>query len=442
MIYHSDDQIEVFEQLANSVRDRINDAGLDPTVDTAEIEVVIKEVIDDHQKDAYRTGAEVFADVEAIATSLLESVTDLGPYGPLLANDNVITIFTEGGDIRWRDDEGRMRSCDANTTAEMNHAYLLNMLRESGRSVDPNKPVVVARVHDNKVRIAAAMDKAVPDNGISATIRKYRLSGHTLSDMVGLGSASIAAAGLLHLSRQAGLSVVMSGKSGVGKTTWIEALAAASPATDVIRVGEKHREILLSIPNVIAYFEEVPPAADGSGGWPLSEIVEFMLTAETDLIIVGEVRGVESYVLGDAANSGSAMITSVHADSAKLALTALINKALKMPGIAANAPAMRASYSECIDFVVQLDKIKLGRGRARRQIAEIHAVETITPDDAREFQTTPIFVRPDRNGPLEYTGNYLPSGDDLSECLADGVNIYDVLRGDYNALPDAGGADQ
>jgi Flp pilus assembly CpaF family ATPase len=207
--------------------------------------------------------------------------------------------------------------------------------------------------------------------------------------------------------------VLVSGRPQSGKTTFVNALLRAVPASHKVCVCEDTRELDAPLMH-ISYRQTKPKTglADDETEKTLRELVEITLRSSPDRIVVGEVRGEEAAELVRAANAGSAVLCTLHANSAADALDALANAALlgdhKMP-----SPVVRSIFSRTIDVVIHLDSedVELTGGSGDRpvlrQVMEIAAVSPMQASDER-FTVVPIFEREDIGAPLVWTQHPLP----------------------------------
>src|SRR5262249_28997211 len=149
----------------------------------------------------------------------------------------------------------------------------------------------------------------------------------TLEDLVARDALTHEAAGFLWALMQLRSRVAISGEPGAGKTTLAAALLSAVPATHCVRSCEEIRELAVPIMHG-TYYEVRLPGLDGSGEIDLRALVKFVLAMRPDRIVVGEVRGAESFELTRAINAGCGFLCTVHANSAGDAVNALVNAAL------------------------------------------------------------------------------------------------------------------
>ena len=270
---------------------------------------------------------------------------------------------------------------------------------------------------------------------LSATVRKYTVAEETLGSMVRLDSLSPTAAAFLWAAAQANTSVLFSGATGAGKTTLMSAWLRAVPNDQCIRIVEEVRELHIPLPPHSSYYEASPVTLSGERRFTLRDLVKVCLAQRVDLLCVGEVRGAESFELTRAVNAGCGFACTVHANSARDALTAIVNAAI-MAGENVTEPVVRRVFAGSIDLVVHLDRdMRLLDGAEnglRRQVREILA---ITPSLASgDFTTEPIFVREALGEPLQWTGAFPPEPltDLIDRSLPAGGSVQAILHGDWS----------
>src|SRR5262249_33097268 len=157
------------------------------------------------------------------------------------------------------------------------------------------------------------------------------------------------------------------------------------------------------------------------------DLVKFVLAMRPDRIVVGEVRGAEAFELTRAVNAGCGFLCTVHANSARDVLNALVNAAL-MAGENVHERTARKVFTEALPLVVHVDGDALGRtvGRVGRQVTEITAV---VPSLADGDTCEPLFVREQLGRPLEWTGALPPGLEErVDRVLPEGTRIRDVIE--------------
>jgi len=358
----------------------------------------------DYQRKAHLGETRALHDPRAMVDRVVRSVADFGALTALLARDDIEEIFIEGATVSFIDGSGRLRRLSEPTTAPELQQVVERLLSTTDRRLDTASPIVQGRVLDRSARLTAVIPPV--SDLLSATIRRYALRRETLDTLVALGSLTAPAADFLRMVAGTTSSVVISGQPGAGKTSMLAALLQATPVEQCIRCCEEVRE--LHVPLVHgSYYEARPPGLDGSGEIPLRQLVKVILAMRPDRIVVGEVRGAEAFELTRAVNAGTGFACTVHANSAREALDALVNAAL-MAGENVSERVVSKVFGSAIDVVVHLDRdgVRDGDRPLRRKVMEVLAVVPSLHDD---FTTEPIFVRDDLDSPLRWTGARPPA---------------------------------
>jgi pilus assembly protein CpaF len=425
---------DAYASIRRAVLDAVEEAKLDPRSDTEAVRALVVKAVDGYQRAAHAgtlpAGGMALSDPAAMVGRITQAICDFGPLSSLFGRSDVEEIFIEGDRVLYLDQGGRLRGLAAPTTEAENRQVIDQLLSQTQRHLDAKSPLVQARVLQGAARLSAAIPPVA--DRLSATLRKYTLRKETLPYLLERDSLSTAAASFLWAVMQSRRSLIVSGPPGAGKTSLLSALVAATPANHCIRSAEEIRELSAPVTHG-SYYEARPPALDGSGEISLRDLVKFLLAMRPDLIVVGEVRGAEAFELTRAINAGCGFLCTVHANSARDALTALVNAAI-MAGENVGESIVRKVFSTALDFVVHLDRDDINRlgpdEEARRQVMEVLAVVPALTDD---FSTEPIFVREALGKPLVWTGAYPPEVELIERSLPEGTTMTAILEGGIQA---------
>jgi pilus assembly protein CpaF len=342
-------------------------------------------------------------DRERLSKEIADDILGYGPLERLLADDSISEIMVNGpGDI-WIERQGRLFETTVRFNDDSHLRRIINkMVAQVGRRVDESSPMVDARLPDG-----SRVNVIIPPLSLSGplvTIRKFSKKRLTLDDMVNLGTLSAEAVEFLESAIKAELNVLISGGTGTGKTTLLNALSAAIPEADRIVTIEDAAELQLHQEHVLR-LESRPKNIEGEGEIAIRELVRNSLRMRPDRIIVGEVRGAEALDMLQSMNTGhEGSMSTVHANSPRDALHRLETMVL-MAGYDLPVRAIRQQVSSALDLVVHLDRFEDGSRRVS-QITEVQRMESdvITLQDLFVFKVESI--APDRtvNGVLKPTG--------------------------------------
>ncbi len=286
------------------------------------------------------------------------------------------------------------------------------MVAQVGRRVDEASPMVDARLPDG-----SRVNVIIPPLSLSGpllTIRKFSQKRLMLDDMLRIGTVSPNAATFLTSCIQAELNILISGGTGTGKTTLLNALSASIPDTDRIVTIEDAAELQLHQRHVLR-LESRPKNIEGDGEIPIRELVRNSLRMRPDRIIVGEVRGAEALDMLQAMNTGhEGSLTTVHANSPRDAL-ARVETMVLMAGLDLPMQAIRQQLASALDLIIHLERLEDG-SRHITHVTEVQRMESdvITLQDIFEYQIDSV-VDQKVTGALLSTG---PAPDAADEVRA------------------------
>ena len=353
------DRADALDSLAASLRERLvaeaDDAGADPAQR-------IRALVD---REAGMLDAPARAE---LARRVAERSFGLGPLEPLLADPAVDEIMVSGAGRVWVEREGRLEETAVRfeSDAALRHA-IERILAPLGRRVDEAEPLCDARLPDGS-RVNVVIPPLALD-GPSLTIRRFRRRGLSPADLVAAGSWTQPLHELLAAAVRARLNVLVSGGTGSGKTTTLNALSAfVSPAERIVTI-EDAAELRLRQPHVVR-LEARPPSLEGRGEVTIRQLVRNALRMRPDRIVVGEVRGAEALDMLSAMSTGhDGSLSTVHAGSPEEALRRVETLAL-MAGLGLPHAAVREQVAGALDLVVHQARLP-GGARAVVSVAEV-----------------------------------------------------------------------
>jgi pilus assembly protein CpaF len=330
------------------------------------------------------------------------------------------------------DATGRRQRLVAPTTQVANLPAGYRLLGATPRHRDPRRPLVHARVLGGRARLSAAIPPVA--DKLSCTIRFHQLRNESLASMVRRGSLTWPAAGFLWAVAQTRLSLVISGPPFAGKTSMLGAVLAAVPPQRRIRVVEDTRELIDERPT-ISYLESRARSLAGEGEITLRDLIKFVLKMRPDYIVVGEVLGAEAFEIVRAVNAGCGFACTVHANSARDALTALVNAAI-MAGENVKSSDVREVLASSIKYVMHLEVDEggtaAGSGRSARApglLRQTREIIELVPSLHDDFSHEVLFRREALGKPLTWTGTMPHNAEVIDRALPRGLTVAAILEG-------------
>jgi pilus assembly protein CpaF len=299
-----------------------------------------------------------------LAGRVAELAFGLGPLEPLLRDPDVDEVMVNGPGTVWVERAGRLEPAgEGFATAEALRHAIERILAPVGRRADEAEPLCDARLPDGS-RVNVVLPPLALDGPI-LTIRRFRPRGLGPGDLVANGTWPAALGDLLARAVRAKLTILVSGGTGSGKTTTLNALSAFVPAGERIVTIEDTAELRLAQPHVVR-LEARPPSVEGRGEVTIRRLVRNALRMRPDRIVVGEVRGAEALDMLQAMSTGhDGSLSTVHAGSPEEALRRLETLAL-MAGVGLPHRAIRDQVADALDLVVHQARVA---GGARRVVA-------------------------------------------------------------------------
>jgi len=335
------------------------------------------------------------AEREALAERVVLLAAGLGPLEPLLADPAVDEVMVNGADAVYVERSGRVERSGVRFAdeAELMHA-VERILAPLGRRVDEASPLCDARLADGS-RVNVVIPPLAVD-GPCLTIRRFRRLGFSLRNLVENGTLTRALAEFLAMCVTARATLLVSGGTGSGKTTTLNALSGAIPGEERIVTIEDAAELRLRQRHVVR-LEARPPNLEGRGEVTIRQLVRNALRMRPDRIVVGEVRGAEALDMLQALNTGhDGSLTTVHANSPADALRRVETLAL-MAGVGLPHTAVREQVTSAIDVVVHQARRADG-SRAVESVTEV--VRAAGGAAVRDIYRRGAALRHPREGPL------------------------------------------
>ena len=311
-------------------------------------------------------------DRNQLNSELYDEVTGLGPLETLLKDDSVNDILVNGPQQIFVERDGKLQLTDVTFKDEKHLLRIIDKIVSAvGRRVDESNPYVDARLKDGS-RFNAMVSPIAVDGSL-VSIRKFKKDKLGIDDLVAFGAFSEEIAAYLQAAVATRLNVIVSGGTGSGKTTTLNALSSFIDNDERILTIEDTAELQLQQTHV-GRMESRPPNVEGKGEVSPRDCLKNALRMRPDRIIVGETRGEEVIDMLQAMNTGhDGSMTTIHANSARDGVSRLENM-IAMAGIEMPLKAVRSQISSAVNLIVQASRLQDG-SRRMTSITEITGME-------------------------------------------------------------------
>jgi pilus assembly protein CpaF len=311
-------------------------------------------------------------DRQALNKELYDEVTGLGPLETLLRDDTVNDILVNGPAQVFVERDGKLELSNVTFKDEKHLLRIIDKIVSAvGRRVDESNPYVDARLQDGS-RFNAMVPPVAVDGSL-VSIRKFKKDKLGIDDLVDFGAFSEEMAAYLQAAVSTRLNIIVSGGTGSGKTTTLNALSSFIADDERILTIEDTAKLQLQQIHV-GRMESRPPNVEGKGEVSPRDCLKNALRMRPDRIIVGETRGEEVIDMLQAMNTGhDGSMTTIHANSARDGVSRLENM-IAMAGIEMPLKAMRSQISSAVNLIVQVSRLQDG-SRRMTSITEITGME-------------------------------------------------------------------
>jgi pilus assembly protein CpaF len=324
------------------VRDAVRSSGIDPLRDPESVRALVDAVV----RDAMATAP---VD-ESVGSAVFQAVAGFGPLQAFLDDPSVEELWINEPGRVFIAREGRHELTTVVLREDEVRDLVERMLRLSGRRLDLSSPFVDAMLPDG-----SRLHVVIPDitrQHWAVNIRRFVVRARSVHDLVALGVLTSPAARFLEAAVVAGLSIVVAGSTQAGKTTFLNALLGSVPASERIISCEEVFEVQVAHPDWIA-LQTRDASIEGSGEIPLRRLIRESLRMRPTRLVVGEVRQAEALDLLIAMNSGLPAMATLHANSAREAITKLCTLPL-LAGRNIDSSFIVPTVAACVDLVVHL----------------------------------------------------------------------------------------
>ncbi len=326
---------------------------------------IVKEIIADQRVPLN------FEEQEKIQADLLDEVFGLGPLEPLLRDNKISDILVNDKDHVFIEKGGLLQRVDTTFRDDRHLLQIIDrIVSRVGRRVDESSPMVDARLPDGS-RVNAIIPPLALD-GPSLSIRRFGTGPLAANQLVQLKSVSPEMMEVLSSAVKARISILISGGTGTGKTTFLNILSQYIPRNERIVTIEDAAELRLAQENIVR-LETRPPNIEGLGAIKQRQLLINCLRMRPDRIIMGEIRGEEAFDMLQAMNTGhEGSMTTIHSNTPRDAIARLES----MVAMGMNLPekSVRQQIAAAITIIVQATRMSDGT-RKVTSVAEITGME-------------------------------------------------------------------
>ena len=381
----------------------LSDAMLLSRASDTQLQVKIREIID-RKSGNYPMDP---ADRDRIARMVFSSLRGLGVLDELLADESITEIMVNGARNIFVESKGRLYHVNRTFESEEQlYNIIQRIVGQAGKEVNPANPIVDTRLPDgSRVNVVVP---PISRSGSIVTIRKFSRQPMTIEKLLEYGSVTPEAARFLEKLVKAKYNLFISGGTGSGKTTFLNALSNFIPADERIITIEDSAELQIhSIQNLVS-LETRNANSSGKGEITIWELIRSALRMRPERIIVGEVRGAEALDMLQAMNTGhDGSLSTGHANSTRDMLSRLETMVLQ-GNAGLPLPAIRQQIASALDIIIHLSRLR-DKSRRTMEITEVLGCKD------GEIQLNQLFrFEEDQNSTLSHvSGSLVRTGNQL-----------------------------
>lgn len=361
--------IEQIQKYINHVRELVGKRlDLTRNIDDEEIREVIADIVMEESKRQYLS----LTEKREIMEGVFNSMRGLGVLQPLVDDPSITEIMINGPEHVFIEQDGHLyRKNVSFETNEKLENIILNIVSKVNRTVNEANPIVDARLLDGS-RVNVVLPPIALD-GPTITIRKFPEDPMTIEKLIAYGSITPEVAELLERMVKAKYNIFISGGTGSGKTTFLNALSNFIPGDERVITIEDSAELQIKGIENLVRLETRNANMEGKGEVTIRDLIRSSLRMRPERIIVGEVRGAEALDMLQAMNTGhDGSLSTGHANSTKDMLSRL--ETMVVSGNSIPLEAIRQQINSAIDIIIQLSRLR-DKSRRTMEITELAGYE-------------------------------------------------------------------
>lgn len=350
----------------------LSDEKLKSRIDMMLEERIRQSEADDRELASYYSSLS-FRSKRSLADTVFESIRGLGILGKIISDKTITEVMINGYDNIFVERNGKLEKIpDKFESQEKLRNIITKFVQDMGRSINESNPIVDSRLADGS-RVNVVLDP-IALNGPIVTIRRFPEEGMTIQKLINYGSITSEAAVFLEKLVRAKYNIFISGGTGSGKTTFLNALSNYIPSAERVITIEDSAELQIkNIPNLVR-LETRNANSTGVGAITIRDLIKSSLRMRPERIVVGEVRGAEALDMLQAMNTGhDGSLSTGHANSANDMLSRLETMVLSGE---AGLPleAIRQQIASAVDIIIHLSRMR-DSSRKTMEITEIVGLE-------------------------------------------------------------------
>ena len=347
---------EYIRQVREMVAQRLD---LTRNLEDEEIQAVIAEIVTEESRHQYMT----LTEKKTVMEGVFNSMRGLDVLQPLVDDPTVTEIMINGPSHVFVEQNGRLfqKNVDFGSNEKLENV-ILNIVSRVNRTVNESNPIVDARLLDGS-RVNVVLPPIALD-GPTVTIRKFPEDPMTVQKLISYGSITPEVAELLERMVKAKYNIFISGGTGSGKTTFLNALSNFIPKDERVITIEDSAELQIKGVANLVRLETRNANMEGKGEVTIRDLIRSSLRMRPERIVVGEVRGAEALDMLQAMNTGhDGSLSTGHSNSTKDMLSRL--ETMVISGNSIPIDAIRQQIASAIDIIIQLSRL---RDKSRRTI--------------------------------------------------------------------------
>lgn len=371
--------IQDMQAYAKRIREMVSDRlDLTRNVSDDEIREAIAEIVTEESRRQYMS----LTEKKTLMEGVFNSMRGLDVLQPLVDDPTITEIMINGPDNVFVEQSGRLYKKDVSFgTNEKLENVILNIVSKVNRTVNEANPIVDARLLDGS-RVNVVLPPIALD-GPTVTIRKFPEDPMTMERLIGYGSLTPEAAEVLERMVRAKYNIFISGGTGSGKTTFLNALSNYIPKDERVITIEDSAELQIKGVANLVRLETRNANMEGKGEVTIRDLIRSSLRMRPERIIVGEVRGAEALDMLQAMNTGhDGSLSTGHSNSTNDMLSRL--ETMVISGNNIPIEAIRQQIASALDIIIQLSRLR-DKSRRTLEITEVVGYEN------GKIQLNPIY---------------------------------------------------